>query len=277
MIMNAQMTTMMDSQTAAGLGILGAVFGLMVGSAVNALVWRLKVGRSWVRGRSECPDCGHKLAAKDLVPVLSWLALGGKCRYCRKPIKDHPIVELVTAGVFGLSAYVLAPVSAVGWVHLGLWLALATLLLVLAVYDARWMLLPDKVMLPLIGVAVVYVVVTAALARDQQVLLGALSAAGVAGGAFYALVLGTRGRAMGGGDIKLAFAMGLMLGVQATIVAMMVAFNVAAAVGLVLIATRKRGRRDHIPFGPYLVGGAIVAFLYGREIVAWYLRLNGVI
>lgn len=255
--------------------LVGVLFGLVFGSAINAFVWRLKVGKSWAHGRSKCCDCGHTLYAKDLVPVVSWLMLGGKCRYCRKPIKDHPIVELVTAAVFGLSAYVLAPASAVEWVGLGFWLVMAVMLITLAAYDARWLILPDKVMVPLIAVALVYVAVMALLTGSQQVVWGALGAAGVAGGGFLALVAGTKGRAMGGGDIKLAFAMGLMLGVQGTAVALLVAFNVAAVVGLVMIATRKRKRRDQIPFGPYLVGGTIVAFLFGRELVAWYLRLNG--
>ncbi|HVQ43633.1 MAG TPA: prepilin peptidase [Candidatus Saccharimonadia bacterium] len=264
-----------DSEMAVGLAAAGVILGLIFGSAINAMVWRLKVGKSWVRGRSACPDCGHVLAPKDLVPVLSWLALGGKCRYCRQPIKDHPVVELVTALVFGLSAYALAPVGAVDWVRLGFWLVLATMLIVLAVYDARWMILPDKVMLPLMAVGVVYAATMAVATHSPQVLWGALAAALVAGGAFYALVWATKGRAMGGGDIKLAFAMGLVLGAQGTAVAMLVAFNVAAAVGVAMIASRRRGRHDHIPFGPYLVGGTIVAFLWGREIVAWYLRLNG--
>jgi len=251
------------------------LFGLIFGSAINAMVWRLKVGRSWVKGRSECCDCGHTLYAKDLVPVLSWLVLGGKCRYCRKPIKDHPIVELVTAGVFGLSAYVLAPVTLVAWVGFGFWLVIAVMLITLAAYDGRWLILPDKVMVPLIVVALCYVVTMAALTRSPQVALGAFEAAVAAGGAFFLLVAATKGRAMGGGDIKLAFAMGLILGVQGTAVAMLAAFNVAAVVGLVMIAVRKRKRRDQIPFGPYLVGGTIVSFLFGRTLVAWYLRLNG--
>ncbi len=257
-------------------GLVGVVFGLIFGSAINAMVWRLYVGRSWVRGRSECSECGHALHAKDLVPVVSWLLLGGKCRYCRKPITDHPVVELVTALVFGVSAYVLAPVGVVAWVGLGFWLVMAVMLIVLAVYDARWMILPDKVMLPLIGVAAVYVATMSLLRHSPQVAIGALAAALVAGGGFYLLVAVTKGRAMGGGDIKLAFAMGLMLGVQGTAVALLVAFNVAAVVGVVMIATKVKGRRDQIPFGPYLVGGTMVAFLFGRELVGWYLRINGI-
>jgi leader peptidase (prepilin peptidase) / N-methyltransferase len=253
--------------------VLAGVFGLLIGSAINAMVWRLYVGRSWVRGRSECPDCGHKLAARDLVPVVSWVMLGGRCRYCGKRIHwQYPVVELLTAGLFALSAAVLEP----GWWRLGVWLVMLVMLIVLAVYDLRWMILPDKITLPLVVVALGYSVVTAGLAGSVQVLWGALVAGGVAGGAFLGLVAVTRGRAMGGGDVKLAAGMGLMLGVQATAVAMLVAFNAAAVVGLGLIVAGRRTRKDEMPFGPFLVAGTVVAFLFGRALVAWYLRLNGV-
>jgi len=251
------------------------LLGLAVGSAINALVWRLHVGRSWVHGRSECPECGHTLAAKDLVPVLSWLALGGKCRYCRKPIQDSPWVELVTAVAFGVSVVALAPASAAGWLRLSLWLVLLAMLIILAVYDARWLILPDKVMGPLLATALVYTGVVAGVTHSSHVLLGAVEAAVVAGGAFFALVFFSRGRAMGGGDIKLAAAMGLILGLKATGIAMLVAFNTAAIVGVALVVAKKRGRRDQIAFGPFLVLGTVVAFWFAHWLVAWYLRANG--
>ncbi len=256
-------------------GVIGGLFGLMFGSAINAMVWRLKVGRSWVKGRSVCPDCDHTLAAKDLVPVLSWMVLRGKCRYCRAPIQDTPVAELVTAGVFAVSVAVIMPTATVGYVKLGFWLVLVVLMLVLAVYDARWLELPDSIMKPLVAVALVYAATMAWLTHSPQVLLGSLEAAVVAGGAFALLVAVSKGRAMGGGDVKLAFAMGLILGVQGTAVGMLVAFNTAAVVGVVLIATKKKGFKNQIPFGPYLVGGTVVAFLFARSIAGWYLRLNG--
>ena len=265
-----------DTFTALSFGVIGIIFGLIFGSAINAIVWRLHVGRSWAKGRSECPDCGHVLHSKDLIPVVSWALLGGKCRYCRKPIKDHPIVELLTAGVFGLSAYVLAPVTPLDSLRLVLWLVLAVMLIVLAVYDAKWMLLPDKIMYPLIVVGLLFTGIMAFASGNMHGLFSAVVAAGVAGGGFFAIVFLTKGRAMGGGDIKLAAAMGLILGAEGTAVAMLVAFNVAAVVGLVMIISRLKARSDQIPFGPYLVGGTIIAFLYGRDIVAWYLKINGI-
>ncbi len=253
------------------------VLGIMIGSAVNAIVWRLHVNRSWVHGRSMCPDCKHALAARDLVPVVSWLWLRGKCRYCQKKILWlYPAVELLTAALFALSAAVLPPVGLVSAVRLGCWLLLLTMLVVLAVYDARWLILPDKMVLPLAGVALVYVVVMSVLTGELQVVRGAAEAAVLGGGGFMAIIILSKGRGMGAGDMKLAVAMGLMLGLKGLGVAMLVAFNVAAIVGLAMIIARKRKGRDQIPFGPYLVGGTIVAFLFAHQIVEWYLRINGV-
>ena len=252
-----------------------ALLGLLVGSAINALVWRLHVGRSWVHGRSECPECGHQLAARDLVPVASWLLLRGKCRYCRASIKDSPIVEAGTAVLFGLSAFALSPATAWGYVELAVWLLILTMLIILAVYDARWMLLPDKVMLPTLLTVLGLLVLQAYQQGSVQGLGGPFLAALLGGGGFLTLVVVTKGRAMGGGDIKLAAVMGLLLGLQATAVAMLLAFNAAALVGVALIALHRRRRRDQIPFGPFLVLGTVTAYLYGRDLADWYLRLNG--
>ncbi|QQR52993.1 prepilin peptidase [bacterium] len=253
-----------------------AMLGLVVGSGINALVWRLHEGTSWVHGRSHCSHCGHMLAAKDLVPVLSWVILGGKCRYCHRPITDGPAIELATGVSFGLSMWVLYPGLLTNIVMVALWFVLMTLLLALAAYDWRWMLLPDKLMIPLVVLAGVATAYGAIVLQDWHITGGALAAAVLAGGVFWIMAAASKGRAMGGGDIKLAFAMGLMLGLQSTAVAMFIAFNVAAIAGVVLIVTKRRGRRDHIPFGPYLVLGTIIAYLYGRDIVAAYLRLGGI-
>ncbi len=150
-------------------------------------------------------------------------------------------------------------------------------LIVLSVYDLRWMLLPDKIMLPAIGLTGLYVAVLAwhAHAHWMTAVRGPLLAALAVGAVFYALAVFSRGRAMGGGDIKLVFLMGLLLGLKSTALALILAFDVGALVGIMLIATHIKGRRDRIPFGPFLVGGTIVAFLYGQPIVSWYLHLNG--
>jgi prepilin signal peptidase PulO-like enzyme (type II secretory pathway) len=186
-------------------------------------------------------------------------------------------VELATALAFGVSGYVLTLAGRLDGVTVGFWAVMLMMLIVLAVYDKRWMILPDKVMMPLLVVAFAYDLVAASLAHSPQLLAGYLAAACVAGGFFYAIVFFSKGRGMGGGDIKLAFVMGLILGPANTAVAMLLAFNVAAIVGVAMIIIRKRKRRDQIPFGPFLVGGTVVAYLYGEELVDWYLRLSGIV
>src|SRR5476651_645529 len=129
------------------------VFGLCLGSFVNALVWRLHEqdkkqakNLSILNGRSMCPNCKHELAAKDLVPVLSWLSLRGKCRYCGKPISvQYPLVEMVTSGLF-VASYLWWPEVLHGAqvAAFGLWLALLVGLMALLVYDLRWFLLPNR-------------------------------------------------------------------------------------------------------------------------------------
>jgi leader peptidase (prepilin peptidase)/N-methyltransferase len=321
------MVIQVDRDMASMLAVVAGIFGLIFGSAINAYVWRLHAGRSWTKGRSECSLCGHALAARDLVPVLSWVTLRGECRYCHKPIQDPPAVELVTAVVFAGSAYVLAPGNAAGYIQAGFWAVILVLLVVLAVYDVRWMMLPNVVMHPLIVVAGLATALGAVLntgaAVWQALALASLGlwfvvferlderynwpdmvtwaqaaflvlagtslyhyadrsiggpalAAASAYGAFYLIDLVTRGKGMGGGDVRLAFAMGLLLGLKSTAVAMLIAFDVAAVVGLILILSRLRGRKDLIPFGPYLVGGTIVAYLFSKTIVLWYLHANGV-
>lgn len=283
--------------------IIMAVLGLLFGSFINAWVWRLHLRQSHianrssqdipkkrnaqseerlsiVRGRSMCPECHHELAALDLIPVVSWLMLRGRCRYCRKPISlQYPLVELATAGLFALSYLALRPSlqgqSLQTSIGFAVWLFILTSLIALAVYDLRWMLLPDVILVPVMAVAALWLGLQLLLGAPFWVLAGPVIAAVVAGGGFYLLAAVSKGRWMGGGDIKLAFAMGLILGLRKLGVALFVGFDSAALVGLALLATRVKKRSEYIPFGPFLVVGTIVAMLYGQAIIDWYLKING--
>lgn len=249
--------------------------GLLFGSFANAVIWRLHSGTSIAKGRSKCPDCHHELGVLDLVPVLSWLGLRGRCRYCHKKISvQYPVVELVTAGLFASAFLSLRPASPGEWVELVYWLYLIMVLVILAVYDLRWMLLPDAVTLPAIGLSVTYLVYLGLSGGSAATIFGSLLAAVLAGGFFYALGAVSGGRWMGGGDVKLVFLMGLALGLERTFLALVVAFNVAAIVSLILIGLKLRKRTDHIPFGPFLAGGTLVALIWGTAIINWYLRIT---
>ena len=253
-----------------------ALYGLLIGSAINAIVWRLYAGKSWVKGRSMCPDCKHVLAAKDLIPVVSWLFLKRRCRYCHERIHwQYPAVELMTAVLFGLSYAVLLPVTLAGWVLFVIWLFMLAMMIILAVCDLRWLILPNKIMFPLLILGLVRLIFVALLGGHVQLWLGPLEAAVLVGGAFWVMATIKNGTLMGGGDVKLAAFMGLLLGLQKIVLAMLLAFNTAAIISVVLIVFKLRKRTDLIPFGPFLIGATIVAYLYGGPITHWYLRLNG--
>jgi prepilin signal peptidase PulO-like enzyme (type II secretory pathway) len=274
--------------------IIVAGFGLLLGSFANAVVWRLheqgagyedderpkrtvKADVSISHGRSMCPHCEHQLSALDLIPVLSWLMLGGKCRYCKKPISmQYPAVELLMAGLFVLNAMAYNPTTLTSWLRLAVWLGFVVTLVILAIYDARWQLLPDRLLKPITALAMMMILL---YYLDRTYTSADIINYGltgfIAGGVFFAIAAVSGGKWMGGGDIKLVTLMGLLLGGSKMALAMLIAFNSAAIVGLGLILVGRKKRRDMLAFGPFLIAATFVAQLYGERIIAWYLRLNG--
>lgn len=264
------------------------VFGLAFGSFINALVWRIheqsrpKKKRvasdsdlSISSGRSMCPHCQHVLAWNDLLPVVSWALLRGKCRYCHKPISaQYPFVELITAGLFTAS-YVFWPFSLGGMVNyllFGLWLVCLVMLVALAVYDLRWMLLPNRIVFPLTAVSVVYAGFSAVVADDpkQSILLSVVSLL-IAGGIFYVLFQISAGKWIGGGDVKIGFALGLLLGLpQFAFLMLFLASIIGIVFSLPAIIFKKAGLKGQIPFGPALIGATVVVKLFGASIITWY-------
>ena len=266
------------------------IFGLLLGSFANAVVWRMHEKKPiGGKERSECPECHHVLAAADLVPVFSWLWLRGKCRYCCQLISwQYPAVELITAVLFALSYVALQPSDLSDSIRFVVWLAAVLVLIIMAVYDLRWMLLPDKLQVILLGLAVAQLAIVLfepaiagrelsgeIISSGVQALVSPLMAAVLYGSFFAALYYGSRGAWMGGGDVKLVTIMGLWLGVADTFVALLLAFNTAAIVSLALIGLKIRSRKDLIPFGPFLIGGFIAAYLYGGQLIYAYWRLSG--
>jgi prepilin signal peptidase PulO-like enzyme (type II secretory pathway) len=259
------------------------VLGLCFGSFVNALVWRVheqaKRGKkarelSILHGRSMCPDCRHELRARDLIPVFSWLFLRGKCRYCSKPISwQYPLVEAGTSGLF-LISYLCWPAAFTGpqIALFGLWLAILVGLMALTVYDLRWMLLPNRIIHPVMALATIQAVIRVAdAAQPWQALVNELLAVIIGGGIFYLLYQLSNGKWIGGGDVRL----GWLLGLTAATPARSVLFIFLGALGgslisLPLLASHKLKRGSVIPFGPFLILGAIIVQLFGGDILDWY-------
>lgn len=258
-----------------------AVLGLAFGSMVNALVWRLHEKRNWVSERSECVHCHHVLGAGDLIPVFSFLFLRGKCRYCHKHISiQYPIVETVVALLFVLS-YILWPeaISGAEIAVFALWLLVATGLVALAVYDLRWMQLPTRLIFSLLVLAIVMSLIT--VIRSDNPLTTALNfgfGSLVGGGIFYLLFIFSKGKWIGGGDVRLGFLLGLLAATPVkSLLLIFVASLLGALLSFILIGFKSMKRHALIPFGPFLVAALFIIQFYGEDIIHWYSRvfLNG--
>lgn len=251
------------------------LIGLCFGSFINALVWRLRNKRDMVRERSECTHCHHMLAWYDLLPVVSWLMLGGKCRYCHKSIDDSPIVELVTSGLFVLS-YIAWPFEWTehSWIAFGLWLAAVVMLVALAVYDLKWYLLPNRLVYPLVGLGVVLSYVRFTLLEQQSVsgwLVTALGGILVIAGIYWALFHISQGRWVGYGDVRLSVFIGVVLGWQGALLCLFLANLIGCVIILPALLAKKLHAKSKIPFGPFLIAACIIVFLWGPVIINWYI------
>jgi prepilin signal peptidase PulO-like enzyme (type II secretory pathway) len=260
------------------------ILGLALGSFVNALVWRVHEqakhgkkkadpGLSILHGRSMCPDCRHQLGFWDLLPVVSWLTLAGKCRYCRKPISwQYPLVELSTAVLFGFS-YLFWPYGwqVIGVFQFAIWLLMLTGFMALSVYDLRWQILPTRIIYPLTGLAALQTLVLTVYAMDVQVVVGALLGVLCLGGLFYAMFQVSDGKWIGGGDVRLGVTLGLLVGGPAqAILLLFLASLTGTIVSLPLLASNKSRLRRKVAFGPFLIVAAVVVYLFGTSIVSWY-------
>jgi len=263
--------------------IVTALFllGLCLGSFVNALVWRLhKQARSKSEkysirsGRSMCPHCKHELAMKDLIPVLSWIGLGGKCRYCKKPISwQYPVVELATALLFVIS-YIFWPVDLQSFsqiLNFCVWLISLVGLMALLVYDIKYTLLPNKIVFPLTILAVISVVLTAIIDSSLEPILGASLGFLVGGGVFHILFEVSGGKWIGGGDVKLGYLLGILLGSAG--LSFLMLFTASLLGTIFVLPQILRGDfnpKTKIPFGPFLIIAAILVKLFGQQIIDAY-------
>src|SRR5512133_1225639 len=242
--------------------VLAAVGGLILGSFLNVVAYRLPRGESLVHPRSRCPHCDTQLRAIDNIPVLSWLVLRGRCAHCSAPISArYPLVELTTGALY--AAVVASQDDAV---RIVLGLLLVTALVPIALIDLDHRVIPNRIT----GAAAVAAVIAIA-ALDIDFLPEAAIAAVAAGGFFLvAAVLYPRG--MGMGDVKLAGVLGLYLG-RAVAPAVFIALIGGVVVGAAVIARKgaKEGRKTAVPFGPFLALGGMIAFFVGDDLVDAYL------
>jgi len=249
------------------------VFGACVGSFMNVVIFRVHEGESVARGRSKCQACQAPICAGDLIPILSYLRLKGRCRSCRSVISwQYPSVELATGLIF-LLFYVM--VASQGVDNLGLlffvlmilryWVFTAYLV-VIFVYDLRYMLIIDQFTIPGMMLAILFNLWLGVLSAWSVLVGGAVLA-----GFFWVQFALSRGAWVGGGDIRMGALMGFMLGLEQGLVALLLAYVLGAVVGVVMIVSGKATRKTPVPFGTFLAAATLIVLFAGESILDWYL------
>lgn len=269
--------------------LLSLIIGAVVGSFVNVVILRLAGGKSLLWPPSHCPHCRHRLALFDLIPVISFIFLRGHCRYCRQKISwQYPLVEAATSLLFLAATIIGVYHQAIPHPWYGLdqfcffssvtacinffpellrdWLVIVFLIIIF-VYDLKWRLILDRVVLPAIAIVFIF-----------NLLLGAnwlnLVLAAAVGGGFFALqFLLSRGRWIGGGDLRVGALLGVLLGWPAVILAIFLAYIAGAIVSVILIIVKGRKLASEIPFAVFLAPAALFTLWFGERIISWYLGL----
>ncbi|HEU0266113.1 MAG TPA: prepilin peptidase [Candidatus Saccharimonadaceae bacterium] len=276
------------------------IVGLIFGSFAGAQVWRLRarrldrakaagaaydkreykrlaplMHRTMRDDRSRCLSCGHELAARDLLPLVSWLSTGGRCRYCHTRIGVfEPLMELGMAVAMVL-VYVFWPyplTTPASIVELILWLVALVPLGILFAYDLKWFQLPESLTAPLIVLGVIVAVLHITLAPNHgAALLSTLGGVAILSGVYFVLWLVSRGRWIGDGDIVLGLGLALLLSDwELSFIALFAANFLGCLIVIPGLARRKISRTTEVQFGPLLIAGAIIALLAGHSILHWY-------
>jgi leader peptidase (prepilin peptidase) / N-methyltransferase len=245
--------------------ILAGVIGLSVGSFLNVCIYRLPRGHSLMRPASRCPSCGRPLRWFDNIPVVSWVALGGRCGQCRARISiQYPIVEFVTAALFVLLVYVTEPGPL-----LASRLVLAAALIVLFAIDLEHHILPNVITLP--GIVVGFLFSLAAPPGWPASLVGIALGAGLLYGIAAAYYLVRREEGLGMGDVKMLAMVGAFLGWKAVLLTIVLSSLAGAVIGMAMVVSGRGNLRYALPFGTFLAIGALVSMLAGDAIVGWYV------
>ena len=253
------------------------IFGTLIGSFLNVLIYRLPIGLDFVKTNSMCTSCKHRLHWYDLFPLFSWLFLGGKCRYCKAKISaQYPIVEALNAILYVLIYLFLCGGNGIDGLNLKLvgYMVVASCLVVTAWIDFKHQIIPDSMWIS-IFVGGIFIVIDAVINGEfsKEYIISKLIGLFTISGLFLIVGLLSGGRAMGGGDVKLMAAAGFVLGWKAVIVSLFLgAFSgVLFSIGRKIIL--KKEMRGVIPFGPFLAIGIMLAAFVGEKIFNMYLDM----
>lgn len=265
------------------------VIGVTLGSFINVLIYRSldeaprRRGDRWFKGRSRCDHCHQQIAWYDNVPLLSFLFLSGKCRSCQKRISlNHPIVELLTGTLFvwwywAMIFFLHLTKGPFGFFQPLFWLLVGLILLYVFLTDAWYYLIPDTAVAVLTVLVVLYrgALVLSGVMQVRDLGLSLLATVVVT--TIMGLIwLGTKGKGLGLGDVKIMIPLGLLLGWPSTFVMLFLAFVLGGIYGMVALATRRKKWGQVVPFGPFIIISTWVSLVWGEQLLASYLRILGI-
>jgi len=275
------------------------LLGLCIGSFIGAQIWRIRAKQlvadkkqkepvdakelsrlkslSTTRQRddySRCLSCGQRLRWYDLIPIVSWVSIAGKCRYCHHKIGVfEPLIE-VTTMLFFIASYLLWPwplASAGQIVLFFIWLIALSMMILLAAYDVRWQLLPDVINVPLIAIAIIFIIARIVIVGDVS-FVSTIGSISLLAGLYGALYVVSKGAWIGFGDVKLGISLGLLLADwRLAFIALFFANLIGCVIVLPGLLRRNLTRESKIAFGPLLIVGTLIAWWWGSQLISWLL------
>lgn len=250
-------------------------FGLAFGSFINVIVLRLYWQESFISGRSYCDYCREKLSFWELIPVIGFLLLRGKCRSCKKPISlQYPLIEILSGLIWFSSFYFWRSWGQLDIMSVGFSILIFSLLLSVSVYDFKFSLIPDKIVVPAIVLTFVYNIFLAVRSGEWVFSFIYPIFAGLLFGGFFAMLFfGSGGKWIGFGDVKLMVLIGLMLGVFKGFLAIFLAFISASIFALFFLVLKRKTLKSQMVFGPFLAFALFVLYFFSSQILNFYMKL----
>lgn len=248
--------------------ILISLYGLLIGSFLNVCIYRIPKEESIVFPSSHCPNCGTNLKWYDLVPIFSFIVQRGKCRYCGEKISpQYPIIELLNSIIY-LIIYIKFGLT----LEFFFYAIIFSLLIVITVIDLQHMIIPDILIILILGITIVYKVLSYIVYSKSPELLNSIGGLVLSGALFILIIILSKG-GMGGGDVTLIGALGFILGIKKIFFTIFLSFILGAIISVFLLITKIKGRKDPIPFGPFIILGFFIVVFWGEKLISWYVSL----
>jgi leader peptidase (prepilin peptidase)/N-methyltransferase len=247
--------------------LLISLYGLLIGSFLNVCIYRIPREESIVFPSSHCPNCGTSLKWCDLVPVLSFIVQGGKCRYCGEKISpQYPIIELLNATIY-LFIYSQFDFS----LELLFYAIIFSILIIITVIDLQHMIIPDILVIMILVSTIIYKLVSYLLYSNSPEILNSIGGLVLSSLLFILIILISKG-GMGGGDVTLIGALGFILGIKKVFLTIFLSFILGAIISIFLLITKIKGKKDPIPFGPFIILGFFITVFWGEGLISWYIK-----